>query len=52
MILETATNLIATAVTSLPSHEARERLERLVAEDGYDTRRALAGVPANLSHIP
>jgi hypothetical protein len=50
--LETAANLIATAMKSLPSREARETLKRLVAEDGYGTRRPLAGVLANLSHVP
>jgi hypothetical protein len=48
--LETAANLVATAMKSLPSREARETLERLVAEDGYGTRRPLADVLANLSH--
>ena len=46
--LETAAKLIAAAMTSLPSLEARETLERLVAEDGYGTRRPLADVLANL----
>jgi hypothetical protein len=47
--LETAAKLVAAAMKSLPSREARETLERLVAEDGYGTRRSLAGVLANPS---
>jgi hypothetical protein len=50
--LETAAKLVAAAMKSLPSREARETLERLVAEDGYGTRRPLADVLANLSHRP
>jgi hypothetical protein len=50
MKLETAATLVATAMKSLPSREARQTLERLVAEDGYGTRRPLAKVLANLSH--
>jgi len=50
--LESAANLVAVAMKSLPSREARETLERLVAEDGYGTRRPLADVLANLPHRP
>lgn len=50
--LETAAKLVAAVMESLPSREARETLERLVAEDGYGTRRPLADVIANLSHRP
>jgi hypothetical protein len=50
--LKTAATLIAAAMKSLPSPEARETLERLVAEDGYGTRQPLADVLANLSHRP
>jgi len=49
MKLETAAKLVAAAMKSLPIREARETLERLVAEDGYGTRRPLADVIANLS---
>jgi hypothetical protein len=49
MRLETAAKLVAAAMKSLPIREARETLERLVAEDGYGTRRPLADVIANLS---
>jgi hypothetical protein len=49
MKLQTAANLIATAMKSVPSREARQTLERLVAEDGYGTRAPLADVLANLS---
>jgi len=52
MKLETAAKLLAAAMKSLPGREARETLERLVAEDGYGTRRPLADVLANLSHRP
>jgi hypothetical protein len=49
--LETAANLLATAMKSLvPAREARQTLQRLVAEDGYGTRAPLAAVLANLSH--
>jgi hypothetical protein len=47
--LETAARLVATAVKSLPSREARQTLERLVAEDGYGSRAPLTDVLANLS---
>jgi hypothetical protein len=50
--LKNAAKLIAAAMKSLPSREAKETLERLVAEDGYGTRRPLADVLANLSHRP
>jgi hypothetical protein len=51
--LETAANLLATAMKSLaPGREARQTLERLVAEDGYGTRAPLAAVLANLSQQP
>jgi hypothetical protein len=50
--LETAAKLVAAAMKSLPTREVRETLERLVAEDGYGTRRPLADVLANLSHRP
>ena len=51
--LETAANLLATAMKSLvPGREARQTLERLVAEDGYGTRAPLAAVLSNLSHQP
>lgn len=46
--LETAAKLVAAAMTSLPSRNARKTLERLVAEDEYGTRRPLADVLANL----
>ena len=49
MKLETAARLVATAVKSLPSREAKQTLERLVAEDGYSTRAPLTDVLANLS---
>jgi hypothetical protein len=52
MALKTAAKLVAAAMKSLPSREARETLERLVTEDGYGTRRPLADVLANLSHRP
>jgi hypothetical protein len=51
--LETAANLLATAMKSLvPGREARQTVERLVAEDGYGTRAPPAAVLANLSHQP
>lgn len=50
MKLETAANLVGAAMKSLPSREARETLERLVAQDGYGTRRPLADVLAHLPH--
>jgi hypothetical protein len=49
MNLETAVNLIATAMKTLPNLEAKQTLERLVAEDGYGTRAPLRRVLANLS---
>ena len=48
MQLEAAASLIATAMKTLPKIEVRQALERLVAEDGYGTRRPLANVLANL----
>jgi len=44
MHLEKAAQLVAEAMKSFPSREARQTLERLVANDGYGTRRPLAGV--------
>ena len=49
MQLETAASLIATAMKTLPSIDAKQTLERLVAEDGYGTRTPLANVLATLS---
>ena len=46
---ETAASLIATAMKTLPSIDAKQTLERLVAEDGYGTRTPLANDLATLS---
>lgn len=37
-LLRDGSLLVATAMKSLPGHEARQTLERLIAEDGYGTR--------------
>ena len=47
--LERAANLKAAAMKTLPSGNARQTLERLVAEDAYGTRATGANVLANLS---
>jgi hypothetical protein len=46
MKLETAAELVAKAMKYLPGRDARQTLERLVAEDGYGTRAPLAAVLA------
>jgi hypothetical protein len=46
--LGSAAKLVAAAMKSLPRREVRGTLERLIAEDGYGTRRPLADVLANV----
>jgi len=48
MSLETAAKLISTAMKALPTRDARQILERLVAGDGYGTRAALTSMLADL----
>ena len=48
MKLETAAELVVKAVKSLPDRDARQTLERLVAEDGYGTRQRLAAMLAKM----
>lgn len=49
MRLEDAAELVAKAMKSLPDRDARQTLERLVAEDGYGTRQRLAAMLAKPS---
>lgn len=49
MKLETAAELVARAMKSLPGRNARQTLERLVAEDGYGTRAPLTAMLAKTS---
>ena len=47
--LETAAELVAKAMKSLPGRNARQTLQRLVAEDGYGTRAPLTAMLAKTS---
>ena len=49
MKLETAAELVAKAMKSLPGRNARQTVERLVAEDGYGTRAPLTAMLAKMS---
>jgi hypothetical protein len=49
MKLETAAELVAKAMKSLPSRNARQTWEGLVAEDGYGTRAPLCNARENVS---
>lgn len=49
MRLEAAAELVNKALKSIPGREAGQTLERLVAEDGYGTRRRLAAILAKMS---
>jgi len=44
MKLETAAELVAKAMKSLPGHNSRQTLERLIAEDRYGTRATLTAM--------
>jgi len=49
MELGNAAELVAKTIKSLPDRDARQTLERLVAEDGYGTRMPLTAVLAKSS---